>query len=463
MGWVDPGISEVYPENVAAAERALVSLALYEPAVAFACNLTSRQFFNPRYREVWKVAEGLFSSSGATDPITVLDAMEPRVRDAIGGLSFLSNLYSDAYSNGGGVLASGRAEIVRTAYTARELRRLAFEIPGALDAGAGLLEVVDRVRAFVDAVETGEEATSCTDLDSEIELVTTKLEASLASGKSTPTGLVTGLGLERYVPGGIPTDKLTMLFGETGTFKTAAKQWIADQVALSGRYVLDFSLEDSAQFTAERFLARHSGIPYGRIVAGDVTAAELERLKELTPRVREAAKRIIVVGNVPATIDEAVRLSRYWKRRHDIACVMLDYVQLCEMGSGTEASEIYKLCAVAQRAAHRDKIAWVLLSQMNARYENRDDKRPQLGDLYGSSGMKQLCKLAIGVYRPAKHEPVPEQNSPWHGMYHNAPSGAKAYDGALELWIRKNVIGPSDVMVPILVDPPTGRMKPVTL
>lgn len=461
--WVEPGTSEVYPENVAAAERSLVSLALYEPAAAFACNLLPRHFFNIRYQEVWKTAAAVYAEKGNSDPITVLDAMEPRVRDAVGGLAYLSNLYSDGYSNGGAVLAPGRAEIVRTAYSARELRRLAFEIPGALDAGAGLPEVLDRIRTFVDAVETGDETTNCTTVADEATRISAKLEEARKTGKPVAAGLVTGLGLEKYVPGGVPTDKLTMLFGETGTFKTAVKQWLADQVALSGRYVLDFSLEDSAELTTQRFLARHSGIPYGRIVTGDVTEAEAKKLEALTPAVREAASRIIVVGNVPSTIEEAVRLSRYWKRKVDLAAVMVDYVQLMEMGTGNEASEIYKLCAVAQRAAHRDKIAWVLLSQMNRKMDGREDKRPQLGDLYGSSAMGQLCKLAIGIYRPSKYASAPASDDVWHGMYTNAPDGAAAYRGAVELWIRKNVLGESDVMVPVLVDPPTGRFKTVTL
>ncbi len=465
--WVDPGTSALYPEPVAAAEKALVSLALYNPTVALAVNVPARSFFNPRLRAVWAAAIEVFERDGTCDPVTVGDHLQTKGKlDAVGGISYLSNCFILASDFGGPSLAPFHGEMVRAAYSTRELRRLASEIPGALDAGAGLPEVLDRVRNFIDTVETSGGEESCSVLGDEISLVHAKLAESAkqrAAGNLKPVGLVTGLGLERYVPGGLPLDKLTMLFGETGMFKTATKQWLADQVALSGRYVLDFSLEDSAELTAQRFLARHSGIPYGRIVTGEITDEEAVRLAELAPKVREAAQRIIVVGNVPSTIEEAVRLSRHWKRKVDLACVMVDYVQLMEMGQGNEATEIYRLCAVAQRAAHRDKVAWVLLSQMNRKFDARDDKRPQLGDLYGSSAMGQLCKLAIGVYRPSKYDPAPSGDSVWSSYYANAPGGREAYRGALELWIRKNVLGEADVMVPVLVDPPPGRFSEVTL
>ncbi len=460
----EPGVGPVYPDQVATAEQSLVALALYDPEAALAVNLQPRHFFNPRFQLVWKHAGLVYERTGTADPLTVADSIQSEgFLDACGGLAYLSNLFIVAHNYGGAELAPLRAELVRTAYSTRELRRVASEIPGALDAGAGLPEVIDRVRNFLDAVESGSEETHCTDLETETSRISTKLEEARTSGNRKPAGLVTGLGLEKYVPGGIPSDKLTMLFGETGTFKTALKQWIADQVALSGRYVLDFSLEDSAELTAQRFLARHSGIPYGRIVTGEVTESEEKRLKELTPRIREAASRIIVVGNVPSTINEAVRLSRFWKRKVDLAAVMVDYIQLMETGTGNEASEIYKICAEAQRAAHRDKLAWVLLSQMNRKFEGREDKRPQLGDLYGSSAMGQLCKLAIGIYRPSKYEPAPTSESIWADWYNNAPTGRESYRGAVELWIRKNVLGESDVVVPVVVDAPTGRFTPVKL
>jgi replicative DNA helicase len=466
--WVEPGISPAYPENVAAAEKALVSFALFDPDSALAVNLPARSFFNIRLREVWQATIAVYERTGTADPVTVSDALQAAgTLDAVGGLAYLSNCFIGAHNYGGASLAPHHAEVVRTAYNSRELRRLASEIPHALDAGAGLPELLDRVRTFIDTVETSGAEGNCTVLEDEVGLVTARVEeiqAQRAAGNYVQTGLVTGLGLERYVPGGIPCDKLTMLFGETGTFKTAVKQWIADQVALSGRYVLDFSIEDSAELTAQRFLARHSGIPYGRIVTGDVTPAEAKLLAELTPRVREASQRVIVVGNVPGTIDEAVRLARYWARKVDLAAVFVDYIQLMEMDlRGNEAQELYRVCVTAQRAAHRDKIAWVLLSQMNRKHEAREDKRPQLGDMYGSSAMQQACKLAIGIYRPFKHEPEPAPDSPWHGYYTNAPNGRAAYRGAIELHIRKNVLGESDVMVPVLVDTPTGRFREVKL
>ncbi len=462
MAWLEPqGGSSTYPESIAGAERALVALAMYDPASAFNTNVLPHHFYHPWYKEIWKTAGTLFKELGTVDPITTVDALPQNIATAIGGLAYLSHLFNDGASNASSSLAPHYAELVREASATRELLRLVSEVPAALSEGSSLPEVVDRVRRFLDTLEASSE-NECVILKTEVDRVSSSIQASIASGQTNSKGLVTGLGLEEYVPGGIPSDKLSIFFGETGTFKTAIKQWIADQIALSGRYVLDFSIEDSAELTAQRFIARHSGIPYGRIATGDVTLSESRLIEELTPSAKFAADRIIVVGNVPSTIDEAVRLSRHWKRKVDLAAVFLDYIQLLDTDSrANEAQELYRICITAQRAAHRDKVAWVLLSQMNRRFESREDKRPQLGDLYGSSAMQQACKLAVGIYRPWKYDPEPGTESPWGS--HSRVVGSAAYRGCLELWIRKNVLGESDVVVPVSVDLATGRFSKVKL
>lgn len=461
----EPAVNDLWPESVARAESALAALAVLNPGAAFGSNVPDAQIFNLRYRTVWAGAKKLYEDGKGVDLVTLATELERDGRlDAIGGYAWLAKLLMQSPDE---ALADRYAEIVKDGHVGRELRRLASEIPAALAGGASVQDVSDRLRSFVDRVEDSTPAQSVSLMDAVAEeygRIAADLER-MAKGQAAESGLPSGLGLERFVPGGIPRDRLTLIFGETGTYKTAIKQWISDTVAASGKYVLDFTLEDSAELTAQRFLARHTGIPYGRIAARELTDAEVKRLQELLPLAKQVAERTIVVGNVPATIEEAVRLSRYWARRVPLAAVFVDYVQLLEPSQNArenEAKALLEVCKKAQRAAHRDKLAWVLVSQINRDHRHREDKRPVLNDIYGGSAVQHTTKLAIGVYRPSAHEPEPSGENPWLAMYTNAVDGKKKYADALELWIRKSVAGETNVFCPVLVDRPTGKMTIVT-
>jgi replicative DNA helicase len=465
MYLAEPAIGPLYPENVQGAEACLVALALFGDGSVTTSGPEAKHFFSIRHQTVWSAATALAQRNELPDLITVADELERHGRlEPVGGLAYLSKFANVAPSV---ELTERYSEIVREAWMGRELRRVASEVPFQLDNGAGILEVADRLRAFVDRMETVSEATAVT-LDLAVAEERSRIVADIErveAGEVPEAGLPTGLGLEDgIVPGGIPRDRLTLILGETGTYKTAVKQVISDSIAASGKYVLDFTLEDSAELTAQRFLARHTGIPYGRIAARELSRAEIRLIDVLQPAAREVASRTIVVGNVPATIEEAVRLSRYWTRKVPLAAVFVDYIQLIETNKrDNEAQAVGEICKKAQRAAHRDKLAWVLVSQMNRRYADREDKRPQLTDLYGSSVIAQTCKLAIGIYRPAMYEPEPAESSQWRRWYANAPNARVKYQGALELIVRKNVVGEIGVMHPVVVDRPTGRIEQVTL
>lgn len=454
----------LYPESVANAENAIVALGLVDPGKALATNLDSTHFFNPVAGHIWDAIQTTYNEGKQVDPFAIVEYLTRKgLSDAIGGYSGISNFLLKYFVTG---MADRYAEVIREGWQVREIRRLVSEIPAVLNQGATPQEIGDRLRAFVDRLDADPSAEAKT-LDVEIAEEFVRIAADverISKGEAPETGLPSGLGVEDVSPVGIPKDRVTLVFGETGTFKTAVKQTICDAIAETGRYILDFTLEDSAELTAQRFLARHTGIPYGRIAARDLSATEMSLLAELQPAADAIAKRTIIVGNVPATVEEAIRLSRHWSRKVPLAAVCLDYVQLLETKNrDNEARQLQEIMKAVQRAAFRDKVAWIVLSQINRDFVKRPDRRPVLSDLYGGSAISQMVKLAIGIYRPWIYETVPDKDSAWHDWYVNAPNAEQKYKGALELWIRKCVNGESNVMVPTVIELGTGKFTKVEL
>ncbi len=447
--------NENYPGYIANCERAVVGRALINPEYWSRAGLGGHQFCDPKLGEVWDMIGELHLAGAEVSEAAVCSALDSRARlKYVGGFAAVSQL----------PLVDGPAtsgpDFIRNAWLVREAKYLTVDIPTMLRQGLSGDEILGQLRNRIDELTEGN-TRSVTSLGEagaqEIAHIRADYE-KVSCGIPLNVGLPTGLGLEQYVPGGIPRDKLTLLFGETGTYKTALKQNLIDAIALGspeGR-ILDFSLEDSIQLTTQRFLARISGVPYGRIATRELEPGDLARINAAFPAARAAADRVHVVGDVPGSIEEALRLVQQF-RKDGLVAVFLDYIQLVS----TEWDEIVQICTKMQRSAKVDKVAWVAISQLKQdRIDAREDKKPWLSDCYGGPGMKMCPKLAVGVYRPSQYVKEPGPKNRWHVMYHNAENGAQQYENLLELIIRKNVVGETNVSVPVLVDRPSGRMVP---
>ncbi len=457
----EPAVSELYPENVACAEQYLAALSLIDVGCVIPVSVAGKHFFNPRLGTIFDAARSMYGEGKKVDLVTVGDCLASnRMLHPCGGVGYLATIAA-LYPPSN--LSLSYSEIIHTAWTTRELRRITAEVPKALADGASVQAICTRLRTFLDRLETASDE-GCVSLDSELLEEISRIIADrklLSEGKASKAGLPLGLpGIEEYIPQQLPRDRVTVIFGETGTFKTGLKHTLSDAIAATGAYVLDFSLEDSPELTAQRYLSRCTGIPYGKIASRILTDSEVDQLAALSEAATEVAKRTIVVGSVPGTVEEAIRLSRQYAAKVPLAAVFLDYIQL--VARDTRAREdvgVRQIMEQVQQAAKRDKLAWVVVSQMNRRYSDRTDRRPLLSDMFGGSAIEQLCKLAFGLYRPWASEPVPTEESVFHRMYSNHPQGKEMYKNALELWVRKQVNGSINECIPVLVHPPTGRMR----
>ncbi len=272
-----------------------------------------------------------------------------------------------------------------------------------------------------------------------------------------PTGLPSGLDLERRVPGGIPRDKVTTVFAEAGNFKTTFKNHLLISMAERGYRVLDVSLEDSSELSAHRYLARLSGVSYGAIAGGVISKDDLNKLG-VTAAAKAVADRVLVVDNIDPTVDNIFRCAL----DNGVQAVAVDYIQLLS-GGGSLKDRLDDLMVKAQRFAKKQRIAPILISQQKQGNERdeQDDPRPKVGDGLGSSAMRIGSKLLMGLFRPYKYCKAPSSVKGPYGMYSRFlsanPAHADIYPQIIECWILKNVLG-AEAPVHLRVEPATGVM-----
>jgi KaiC/GvpD/RAD55 family RecA-like ATPase len=260
-----------------------------------------------------------------------------------------------------------------------------------------------------------------------------------------PTGLPSGFDLERRVPGGIPRDKVTTIFAEAGNFKTTVKNHILISMAEAGHRVLDVTLEDSKELSAHRFLARHNGVSYGAISGGVLNSVDVARL-ELPPEARATADRIIMVDDIDPTVEAIFEMANAAANsKAGLACLAIDYVQLLA-GPGGMKDRLDHLMVTAQSFAKRRKVAVLLVSQQKqANERERDNPRPETGDMLGSSAMRIGSKLILGLFCPYNYCKAPSSTKGAYGMYAKYlsanPAHVETYPEILEAWVLKNVLG----------------------
>jgi len=264
--------------------------------------------------------------------------------------------------------------------------------------------------------------------------------------------------LAEHVPTGIPRGMISLLFAESGNFKTTIKANIVDHVLDQGFTVLDYSLEDAANLIGAMRLSRVSGIPYARVVSGKLDEAELRALQKACKDSIPSRRHIVVEeGELTPNLSNIEMLVRKVKAEGELDLVSIDYAQLidfshvfCDSADRRGLEEVVKRL---QSVAKELNFAVLLVSQVSReRILARKNKRPTMKDLFGSSFLEFGCKLAIAAYRPWNYGD--EEYESFAKTYSD-----KAYESLLELWIRKNRFGRTNVCTRCVVELPTGRVQ----
>jgi replicative DNA helicase len=92
--------------------------------------------------------------------------------------------------------------------------------------------------------------------------------------------------------------------------------------------------------------------------------------------------------------------------------VIVDYVQLVRRNPRLDENAALDEIMTAFAAAAKEDdgaIAWLVLSQLNRKVEERADKRPLLSDLRGSGALEERAKVAVGLYRGAYYHAEPQK------------------------------------------------------
>lgn len=171
-----------------------------------------------------------------------------------------------------------------------------------------------------------------------------------------------------------------------------------------GKGVLMMENENDPIEYARYFLSLDTGLDNGKLKSGNLTAGEMEM-------VRESARKL---HSMPLYIEFATsasdirRLSRKYKVTKDIDLQMFDYIQLASNGQAKKNDDVSITSRALRLSALEIGVPMIGASQLNREIEHRQDAEPQLSDLRDSGSVEQDA-CAVIFPRLTWTNPTPEQ------------------------------------------------------
>lgn len=423
-----------HPPHSLDAERAVLGSALRDPSIlnTIMDGVRPESFFSDIHRDIFSVMLDLDSEHSPVDIVTVAERLKRvRLKDPDGGLGYLIELTENvSLTQNAGYYAAIVREynyLRRIIKTCQETIRQALSYQGK---ASGFVEDLEKeILAIFNEQDRGKGVSSALSI---LEDTIVELEQRIGQG-GAPTGVPSGFTDLDHLTGGFQKGHLIILAARPGMGKTALALNFAMNAVKKSHPVLVFSLEMSKVQLMMRLLASESRVDSSKIVRGDLSEDEKNRLMH-GARVIGTLPAMLGIDETPLlTLPELRSRARRFKKEHGLALLIVDYLQL--MGSTSNRKienrerEIAEFSAGLKALAKELDVPVIALAQLNRGPDNRTDKRPRSSDLRESGSLEQDADLIMFVYRDEVYNKASE------------------FAGQAEIIIEKNRHGPQATLM----------------
>jgi replicative DNA helicase len=209
--------------------------------------------------------------------------------------------------------------------------------------------------------------------------------------------------LDREI-GGIEPSELMVIAGRPSMGKTSVALDVALNAASRDFCVLFVSVETSREKLGMRMLSRETKINSRKFRTGALDDSDFPRLTVASGR----------LSNLPICVldreTDWLKIKREIRRRKrdGLDLVILDYLTLLDLPTGKNDRRDLAVGRVANEAkqlALSLNLAFILLSQLNRKSEDRSDPEPIISDLRDSGDIEQAADVIIFPFRPIVYDP----------------------------------------------------------
>ena len=388
------------PESLAAEAAVLGSMLIDPECIGEVVEILERDaFYRIEHRHIFEALISLYEKNKGIGIDAVLlrnELIKRKHLEDVGGVEYIAKILDSVPSSANVVYYAG---VVKDKMLLRELISTAGAILDNAYNQTGepdeaLDEAERRIFAVTDKNITGN-ASSLKDL------VVRSFELIENRQGSHVTGLSTGYYELDDLTCGLQNGEMIIVAGRPSMGKTSLALNITEHLGLVDKNpIAIFSLEMGRQQLAERFLCSISEIDSQKVRRGLLSDEHYKKLADACAELSEAP--IFIDDTSTLTPLELRAKARRLKSRHNIQCVMLDYLQLMHLGSGRTESrqqEITTISRYLKALARELDIPVMVLSQLNRSPEGREGHRPRMSDLRESGSIEQDADVVILLHR----------------------------------------------------------------
>lgn len=186
---------------------------------------------------------------------------------------------------------------------------------------------------------------------------------------------------------------------------------IALNVARQGHPVAIFTLEMSREEVVQRLLCAVGRVDSQKLRTGQLQEQQWQRVARAAGDLFEAP--VYIDDSASLTVTEIRAKCRRLKRQRGLGLVVVDYLQLMTGGNRrteNRQQEIAEISRNLKNLARELAVPIIAVSQLNRALEQRQDKRPMLGDLRESGAIEQDSDVVMFIYRDEYYHPENAEN-----------------------------------------------------
>lgn len=269
------------------------------------------------------------------------------------------------------------------------------------------------------------------------------LAKEISDSQGKMRGYPTGVGRLTHMYGGIRPGIVTVVAARPAMGKSSFGLAIAKANAHAGNGVHVFTLEDSREMYAARYLAGEAQIKTDDLYAARINREGKDRLDLVRRRIDSGLPWLLDEAS-PERPEELVRRVRCEAAKNNTKIVIVDYLQIiaaADTDARSEHDAIGKCMHAFQQAAKRDNMAYVVMSQLNRKVEDRPDRRPGLADIRGSGTVEERAKFIVAMYRGSYYNEKPIAGIDY--PENKNPPSEQEFREQVQLIVIKNSNGPT--------------------
>jgi len=448
------------PPQAVDLEEAVLGALLIEPGILDEISgiLSMGDFYKANHQTIFHAIHEMSRDNQAIDILTVTEHLSKKNNlEEVGGPLFITKLSSKVATAGH---VQYHAQILKQKSIQRQMIGYATEILRHgydTEDPDDLLQSAQRdLEKLMDAAYGSVTTRSFKDiLNGTIKNAETRETLNRSGqvpGIKTPIADLTRL-TQGWQPG-----SLTILAGRPSMGKTAIALATTKTAAKSGKQIVFFSLEMTAEQLCDRILLGETeDLDPERYASGRMREEDWKNLESGYQKLENLGIHIQVGSTINA--DFIRSRSRILRKRNECDLVVIDYLQLIDGSSRSQnrEQEIAKISRQMKNLATELNIPVILLSQLNRMSETRRDKRPQLSDLRESGAIEQDADLVGLLYRPEYYGFISDDQD-------------RSLQGIGQLLVEKNRHGRTGTiyfkynpsLTRIYDVPKAGQMEPVT-